>query len=67
MDATMRLPGMTALTELLTPYQVMKITGLGYENTKALMRVYGLKFGRRYYMTPKMLAEALEAKRRENK
>ena len=67
MDTTMRLPRLTTVTQLLTSYDVMAITGLGYESTKALMRVHGIKFGRRYYMTPKMLAEALEAKREEKK
>lgn len=53
-------------TELLDPKDVMQETGLAYEAALALMKVHGIKLGRRYYITMARLTEALNGKWRRD-
>lgn len=52
---------------LLRISDIMALTGLGRENATAVMRVYGIKIGRYYYITREWLADALEQMRRMQK
>ena len=53
-------------TRVLSPREVAELTGMSYENALALMKVKGIKLGgRRWYITPAKLAEALEGARDE--
>ena len=64
MDAV--IPMRDERTRLLRINDVMRLTGLGRENATALVRVYGIKFGRCYYIKREWLDEALEERRKAN-
>lgn len=49
-------------TELLGPKDVMAETGLSYEAALCLMKVHGIRLGRRYYITMARLTEALNGR-----
>lgn len=46
---------------LLTPADVMEILGISRANATRLMRGYGIRLGRRYYITKEQLQDALNA------
>lgn len=50
-------------TRLLGPANVAMLTGMSYEKALALLKVHGVKLGKRYYITVARLAEALEGRR----
>lgn len=55
--------GLDARTTLLDAYDVMAQTGIGYHNALALIKVHGVKFGKRgYRISAAALARALDPK-----
>ncbi|MBQ8962930.1 MAG: hypothetical protein IJ089_03905 [Clostridia bacterium] len=49
-------------TELLDAHDVTVETGLEYRKALELIKVYGIRLGRRYYITMARLTEALNGK-----